>query len=47
MGYTARNLENIENLEHVKRKIKQTEKLKPGNCPYRLCKVYNESVGVL
>ena len=37
-------LKNIDNLEHFKKEIKTQ---KPDNCPWRLCKVYIESVGFL
>ena len=37
-------LNHIENLEHFKKEINTW---KPDNCPYRLCKVYIESVEIL
>ena len=37
-------LKNIENLEHFKKKIKT---YKPDNCPYKLCKVYIEGIGLI
>ena len=37
-------LKKIDNLEHSKKEIKTW---KPDNCPWRLCKVYIESVGFL
>ena len=37
-------LKNIENLEDFKKELKTW---KPDNCPFRLCKVYIESVGFL
>ena len=40
----SENLANMENLETFKKEIKIWE---PYNCPYRLCKVYIESVGFL
>ena len=40
----SKKLKNIDNLEHFKKEIKTW---KPDNCPCRLCKVYNESVGFI